>query len=216
MRREPPGGWAAHEGLIAQVAGRYWRAYGGRRRAPGAVEFEDCMQAGRMGMLRAAETWDPARGAWSTYALPWIRHAVGRWCQDNARNVRIPVHLQERLRKAGKLKSPRAERRSLDTPVFGGDDEARTLGEMLPANDNATPEDAALEADLQARLDAALATLPPRTRDILQARLSGEWQLAELGKVYGLSRERVRQLQVEAIAHVRERVLGPRRRERAA
>jgi RNA polymerase sigma factor (sigma-70 family) len=198
-RREPPGGWGAHDGLIAPIASHYWRALGGR------IELEDLMQVGRLGMMRAAEKWDPDLGAWSTYAVLWIRHAIGRYVHDHSRLVRLPVHLQTSQRKAGEFRTERTMR--LDAPCG---DAGRPFHDVTADLEGADPEQAAIESDLQARLDAALAALPRRDREILTARLAGDWTLPELGEVHQLSRERVRQIQEQALSVVRARVLGPR------
>jgi RNA polymerase sigma factor (sigma-70 family) len=207
-RRTPPGGWQAHEGLIASVAARYYRALGGQGSTPGAVEWDDLMQAGRMGIVRAAEKWDPERGSWTTYALPWIRHKISRYCFDHSRLVRLPVQRQTKLLKAKVLKPERHTRLALDAPLGG---EGRPFHTVVADPNTTDPvESIAAEADAAA-VHAAVEQLPERLRAVVRGRFYAERTLQQIGDSVGLSRERIRQIEEEALVHLR-RALRSRRR----
>ncbi len=147
--------------------------------APRRAPLADRLAAGYLGLLRAADTYDPARGAFSTYALVWVRHAL----TDLSRRER-----EEAL--------------SLDAPLFEEDGDGRTLADLLEAPHR--PEDRALERYLVAR---ALSRLSPRHREALERRfgLVGEEEtLAAVGASWGVSRERARQVEAEALRRARE------------
>lgn len=204
-RREPPGGWRAHEGLIGRVANPFYRKLGGDR---SPVDLDDLVQVGRMGMLRAAESWDPARGAWSTFATIWMRHAMRRYAEDHSRTVRIPVHHQHAAYRAARAGAPlppeMARAHSLDNYV--GDEDGRTFGELLPANDTVDPiEKIGTEQEHDA-LRAALDELPERHRHVVVERFWRGRTLADVGRDLGLSREGARLIEVAALERLRSKM----------
>lgn len=193
-----PGGIAAHEGLVRREAKRYRHAVG-----RGGVELEDLLQAGRMGLLRAGESWDPERGAWSTYATFWVRATMRRWIADNGHAVRVPVYQQERRHKRGvpthgsvvRLSYPARQHRE-------GDDPAPLLDTLSYPRD-ADPFAPMVPSSAVQALHAAIAELPDRERRVLCQRTWGGYTLAQIGSEMGLSRERVRQLESDAIDRLR-------------
>ncbi|HSA49888.1 MAG TPA: sigma-70 family RNA polymerase sigma factor [Yinghuangia sp.] len=214
--------------LVVSVARRYPRS---------GMPFLDLVQEGNVGLVRAVEKFDYLKGfKFSTYATWWIRQAITRAMADQARTVRLPVHLVEELGKIRRVQREFARDHghepdfpeiaeilgttpervadvlgwardpiSLDSPV--GDDGETELGELVQETDPVTPEDVALAemerrqiADLVGRLDG-------RTATILRARygmLDGKQHtLTEVGKQLGLTRERIRQIEKQALLELR-------------
>ena len=212
---------AEHTGLIPWTIRRYRLAAWAR----GALEKSDLYSAGLRGLMRASQTWDPQRGKFSTYAAPWIRQAIQREIQNYGCVVRRPSYLQDRLRQAGQCRMPRVL--SLSAPLKGAADS--TLADVLPDEGSIMP-DADLERESAERELAGLierARLSDRERRVLALR-AADVGLAEIGDDIGMSRERARQIEREALgklrqaagcAHVRGSIadaLGASRRRTAA
>jgi RNA polymerase sigma factor (sigma-70 family) len=208
----------------------------------GRLDFEDLLQFAALGLMRACEDFDPARGAaFSTYAANWIRQYVSRGIANYARIIRAPVHLQVARarcsRAAAKVAAtghtanidelarltglrPRTIARSLaqlgevlslDCPAFDGD--RATMGESVPSP-GPTPLEALLAKERAEYARASLAALPDREREVVQLRTGdAELSLEEIGATLavertgrvGLCRERVRQIEQQAVARLRLR-----------
>lgn len=204
----------ANTRLVRKIASHYHPADGSM------LEQGDLEMEGMMGLMRAIERFDPSRGTkFSTIATRWIQQAIQRTLGDQAQLIREPIHVQEKRKRAwrhgGKADArelrPSWQVVSLDKPTmpFADDAEETSLKALIPAAGASVEEQAIARADHGATLYQALGRLLARERYVIELRygLSNDgdgWTLEAIGASMKVSRERVRQIEVRALTHLRQ------------
>jgi len=183
-----------------------------RRWAGRGVDLEDLVQVAFIGLMKAIDRFEPARGfQFSTYATWWLAHELRREVQNSAATVRTPVWKQERRRADGTRE--RAVVVPLDVPI-DGDEGPCTRLDALP-DGRPLPDEQATDLERAHAVHRLLAQLPDGERAIVVARYWREQTLSEVGPSYrgGVSRERVRQVEKVAIGRMRSQAsregIGP-------
>lgn len=196
---------AAMAQLVRENMGLVYRHARRRDRPELGREVEDAIQDGVMGLMHAIRRFDLSRGLrLSTYADTWIRQRIGCAERDTGSLVRVAA--------AAHQKGVRTWAASLDAPAMAGEPDGPTVGDRL-ADTRPSPEDAVLATEEGGRLESVLSGLSPRLALVLRRRAKG-LSLEAVGAELGVSKERARQLEAEALAAAKRAARAIRHRQR--
>ena len=180
------------------------------------ISFMDLIQEGNIGLMKAVEKFEYERGnKFSTYAYWWIKQAIERAIADKARIIRIPVHVNEKIKKiARKLRMPVAKVEEILGVVqepqaledLSADDDAPGLLRFVADPNAVSPLEKTVDRELKEKVESTLRVLNSREEEIVRLRFGigreMPYTLEEIGRVMGLSRERVRQIEATALKKI--------------